>query len=313
MVNHPLTGHFDYFFGQLNPSSTFERKASEHYSSVKALIEDRSGLARELSPVCFLQGSYRHVTATYTINDIDIVALCSYLWDPGQPGLGTRYYSRDDIFGTVAAPLLNDWRYRDKVRYNSQSMCIKLDTEPRIEILPVVHKYPNTDPSNEPFRLFRPENNRWEDGYARYHKGWLSWKNQESKTKTNFIPAIKVFKHLRTQFSLEAISFHLECLLFSLPDHLFLGGPADYIPALLGHISATPASSWYGQYLYTPCGERDIFVDAEWKKQDWEKFHEVATVWAKVARPANQAADKSDAIEYWRLLLGKESFPRTVS
>ncbi len=311
MANHPLMGHFNYFFGRLNPSSTFEKKASAHYSSVKALIEDRTGLAGELSPICFLQGSYRHETATYTINDVDIVALCQ-LWHPAS-GNGGHSYNRDEIFGTVAAPLLNDWRYKDRVRYNSQSMCIKLDTEPRIEILPVVFRSGNHDPSNEPFRLFRPENNQWEDGYARYHKSLLSWKNQESKTKANFVPAIKVFKHLRTQFSLDAISFHLECLLFSLPDHLFLGGPADYIPALLGHISATPASSWYGQYLYTPSGERDIFVDAEWKKQDWEKFHEVATVWTKVARLANQAADKDDAIEYWRILLGEDSFPRNVS
>ena len=122
-----------------------------------------------------------------------------------------------------------------------------------------------------------------------------------------------MFKHLRTQFFLNAVSFHLECLLFSLPDHLFLGGPADYIPNLLGHISAIPASSWYSQYLYTPCRDRDIFVDTEWKKQDWEAFHEAATLWAKIARLANQDMDRSDAIEYWRLLLGEDSFPRAVS
>jgi hypothetical protein len=177
----------------------------------------------------------------------------------------------------------------------------------------VVFKSGTYDNSSEPFRLFRPENNQWEDGYARYHKGWLSWKNQESKTQTNFVPAIKVFKHLRTQFSLDTISFHLECLLFSLPDYLFLGGPADYIPALLEHISATPASAWYSQYVPTPCRDRDIFVATEWKKQDWEKLHEVATVRAKAARLANQATDKDDAIEYWRILLGEDSFPRTVS
>lgn len=181
MANHPLTSNFNYFFGKLNPSSTFEKKASEHYSSVKALIEDRSSRAGGLSPVCFLQGSYRHETATYTINDVDIVALCSYLWDPVPSGPRGRYYSRDEIFDIIAAPLRNDWRYKHKVRYNSQSMCIKVDIDPRIEILPVVHKYPNLDCSNEPFRLYRPENYRWEDGYARDYKGWLSWKNQESK------------------------------------------------------------------------------------------------------------------------------------
>ncbi len=314
MAEHALTQNFDYLFGKLNPRPTFEQKASAHYAAVKALIEDRRGLAGGLWPVCFLQGSFRNETATYTINDVDIVALCTYLWDPGQWGPGVRCYPRDEIFDTIAAPLRNDWRYKGKVRYNSQSMCIKLDVEPRIEILPVVYKSPNKeDTSKEPFRLYRPEKGQWEDGYARYHRGWLSWKNEKSNTANNFIPAIKVLKHLWTRYSLDAVSFYLECLLFSLPGELFLGGPADYIPALLGHVSSTPASTWYGRVLKTPCSDRDIFVEKEWNKSSWEVFHETCSLWAKCAGSANQARDKDEAIQYWQLLLGGDFFPRQVS
>lgn len=310
MAEHALTRNFDHFFGKLNPRPTFEQRASAHYAAVKDLIEDRRGLASELSPICFLQGSYRNETATYTINDVDIVALCE-LWQPGSGGGSS--WDRNAIFDTVSAPLRNDWRYSDKVRYNSQSMCIKLDVEPRIEILPVVYKSGNYDPDGEPFRLYRPEKNQWEDGYARYHRGWLSWKNGESKTANNFIPVIKVFKHLRTRYSLDTVSFYLECLLFSLPDDLLLGGPADYIPALLGHISSNSASTWYGRVLNTPCGDRDIFVEGEWSKSSWETFHETCGLWAKCARLANQAQDRDDAIEYWQLLLGEDFFPSRVS
>jgi hypothetical protein len=55
MAEHALTRNFDYFFGKLNPSRTFEQKASAHYAAVKDLIEDRLGLAGGLLPVCFLQ------------------------------------------------------------------------------------------------------------------------------------------------------------------------------------------------------------------------------------------------------------------
>jgi hypothetical protein len=85
VAEHALTRNFDHFFGKLNPRPTFEQSASAHYAAVKDLIEDRRGLASELSPICFLQGSYRNETATYTINDVDIVALCE-LWQPGSGG-----------------------------------------------------------------------------------------------------------------------------------------------------------------------------------------------------------------------------------
>lgn len=310
MAYHGLSKNFDHFFGRLNPSDTFEQKASTHYANVKGLIEDRHGLASVLAPSCFLQGSYRNETATYTINDVDIVALCE-LWYPGSGG--GPGWSRDRIFDTIAAPLLADYRYRDKVRYRSQSMCIKLDVEPRIEILPVVYKAGITDYTYEPFMLYRPRNSQWEEGYARYHRQRICLKNRPERTSGNFVPAIKVLKHLRARFGLDAISFHLECLLFSFPDELFLGGPADYIPNVLGYIASYSASSWYGKVLWTPCGDRDIFVSSEWSQASWEAFHDNCVTWHACALAASRAGNQEEAIRYWQLLLGEGFFPKKVS
>jgi hypothetical protein len=307
MVYHALTRHFAYFFGRLNPSESFGTRAAAHYGNVKDLIESRTGPARVLSPRCFLQGSYRNETATYTINDVDVVALCA-LWQPGS-GSGSGW-DRDAIFDTIAAPLYNDLRYYNKIRYGAQSMVIKLDIEPRLEILPVVYKAGNYDFNKEPFRLYRPENAQWEDGYARYHKRLLSGKNEVGKTANNFVPAIKVFKHLRTRYSVPAVSFHVECLLYSLPNSLFRGGPADYIPDVLFEIVATSASSWYARYLPTPCGDRDIFTNEEWGRADWEAFHRAAEQWSLWANIARYATDRDVAIQYWRSLLGEDFFPR---
>jgi hypothetical protein len=101
--------------------------------------------------------------------------------------------------------------------------------------------------------------------------------------------------------------------LFSFPDRLFLGGPADYIPSLLTHIASTPAPSWYGQVLSTPCGERDIFTPSEWETVDWALFHRAATMWAVDATAASQAVDQESAINRWQALLGSDFFPRYAS
>ena len=79
MAVHQLSAHFVSFFLRLNPGSSFEAAASSQYNTIKGLIEDRQGYAAVLSPICFLQGSYKQQTAIYTINDVDIVVLCS-LW-----------------------------------------------------------------------------------------------------------------------------------------------------------------------------------------------------------------------------------------
>ncbi|MCL4439380.1 MAG: hypothetical protein M1609_01955 [Firmicutes bacterium] len=172
MAYHALIPNFSYFFKRLNPSPTFVQQAASQHSTIIPLIENKYGLARELSPKCFLQGSYKQQTAIYTINDIDIVALCN-LWFPGE-GVGNRSWSRDQIFYTIAAPLLDDGRYANKVQYHSGSMCIKIDLGIKIEILPVVYQKGNYNFETEPFILYRQRTGKWEEGYARYHQAWFA-------------------------------------------------------------------------------------------------------------------------------------------
>jgi hypothetical protein len=78
MAIHNLSRHFGRFFDRLNPASTFERQASSQYGSIKGLLE----AVPDLTPTCFLQGSYRQDTAIYTINDVDVIALCQLVF-PG--------------------------------------------------------------------------------------------------------------------------------------------------------------------------------------------------------------------------------------
>lgn len=306
-----LWKHFQSFFGRLNPGSSFELTASSQHNTIRGLIENRNGPAAELWPTTFLQGSYRQQTAIYTISDVDIVALCNLSF-PGAPGGGGRSYGRDEIFRIIAAPLFADGRYRDKVIYRPQSMCIKVDLGIKIEILPVVFKAGTTDIDVEPFVLYRPESAKWEDGFARYHQRWLSYKNSAERTNGNFIPAIKVLKHIRTMFGLNAASFHIECLLYFLADTVFQGGPADYIASFLRTIAMYTPDAWYKANVMTPCGDRDIFTCTEWGAQDWWKFHAIVSKCSNLAQAAISTQSESQAIEVWQTILGKDFFPARV-
>lgn len=311
MAVHALSDHFARFFNRLNPSPSFEQTTSREHTAITGLIESRSGPAGVLGPACFLQGSYRQDTAIYAINDVDIVALCK-LWYPPSAGSGPPYWTRDRIFDTIAAAITASSRYAGRVRYGPASMVIHVDLPIDIEVLPVVFKTGNSNPQAEPFVLYRPERQQWEDGYARQHQRLLTLKNSALGGVANFKPMIKVLKHLRSHWGVDAVSFHLECLLYALQRITFFGGP-DYITNVLTAIAGTSADSSYRSVLMTPCGDRDIFTAAEWQRDSWLAFHGWVQKWLAAAALAQNAQRRTQAIEAWQLLLGAEFFPATVS
>jgi len=312
MATYTLLDNFNTFFKCLNPSPSFEQVAAREYGAVTNCLLGWQGALHGLSPTIFLQGSYRQQTAIYTINDVDLVVLLMALHSASHP---TRIetWTRDRIFTTVAEPLLNSPVYKPKVRYNAGSMCVKLDLGIKIEILPVVKRMPDSKAEDEPFMLYRPQKRNWEVGFARRHQKLLTEKNASVRTAGNFKPMIKVLKHLRSLHNVDAVSFHIECLLYNLPDYLLVGYPADYIPAVLSHIAAMPASSWWRKGMPTPCGERDILTDAEWGWERWYRFHANVVTWAPKARAARDASDPSTAITRWKSLLGNSFFPAVLA
>jgi len=161
--------------------------------------------------------------------------------------------------------------------------------------------------------FFEQTEAEWQDGFARYHQRWLTWKNSAEKTGSNFIPMIKVLKHLRSVFAVDAVSFHLESLLFNAPDEVFRGAPVDYIPSVLSAITAASAEAAWIAGCMTPCRDRDVLSEPEWGLSRWRIFHELAKKWTMVAQRAAGASSRADAIALWRLLLGDAYFPETVT
>ena len=175
-------------------------------------------------------------------------SLCRNLSYPPNPqisGPGTAW-NRDRVFGTIEGVIRGDQRYASKlIPTKSTSMCIKLDLGIKVEILPVVRNGALVPGDNEPFYLWRPSTAQWEYGYAMRHREHLSCVCNGTLlgggTNANFIPMVKVIKHLRDLSGIDAVSFHIETLLYSVADHYFHGAPAEYIPAVLRAISATAA------------------------------------------------------------------------
>lgn len=246
MAVHALSEHFDWFFRRINPSPTYTSIASSELNNVQALLQAADAPAAPLAPWVFAQGSYRQETAIHTINDLDVVELCTALTHPpvttGWGGPDGRSFSRDEIFSLLASALARDHRYRGKIRYRDQSLCIKIDLSIKVEILPAVMRIDITDVDGEPFRIYRPERGEWVDAYARYHRTLMSAKNAAAGGR--YIPMVKVLKHLRDTWPGfdpdDAISFHLECLLYHVPNALFFGTVAHVIAQVLGWIVAFP-------------------------------------------------------------------------
>jgi hypothetical protein len=307
MAVHQLEENFKSFFVRINPSATFEQKASSEHNSIRGLIEDSKGKAAIFKPKSFLQGSYKQDTAIYSINDVDIVVLCE-LWQP-YGGSGNTF-NRNDIFNILAAPLIDDSRYNNKIYYNDSSMCIKVDLGIKIEILPAVYAKDNHDFNKEPFRLYIPELHSWRDGYARYHQEKLTGKNDYKRTCNNFKPAIKVLKHLKSKYNIDAASFHIECLLYAIADKIYFGKPADYITNILECISGYKCEDLYKIEIKTPCGERNIFCEQEWNYDKFKVFHAAIQGLARMTRIACDENNKEKAVMFWKTILGEDYFPK---
>jgi hypothetical protein len=315
MAQHALADNFRYFFKRINPSPTVTAQAASEYNSIKRLLEGDPTLSSPLGAQCYLQGSYGWETAIYDINDVDIVIFCQGLYYPPAQGSvsapGTSW-DRHRIFNAVISALYNDRRYRDKLMpVNSDSMCVKLDLGIKVEMLPVVRNSGNIVTDREPFYLWRPQRNQWELGYASMHRSQLSAKNLT--TAGNFIPMIKVMKHLRTMADLNAVSFHVESLLYQIDYRQFVSTPAEYIPRVLSFIAGITAEAVYRERIMTPCGDRDMFTAEEWGFASWQSFHNALCNWAILAEMAASKADRHEAIQWWKRLLGDDYFPWSVS
>ncbi len=311
-VHHNLTNNFAAFFKRINPSQSYERTAASAHSQITALIEDKDGPAADLRIQCFLQGSYKRDTAIHTINDVDVVALCRL-----SHTSAANQNTRDQIFKIVAEAIAKNKTYQDKLQYRKRSTCIKVVLEGiKIEILPAL-RVKGKPYQYEPFYIFKPNEDETIDGYwqrtfARQHQHLCTQKN--SATNNLFVPIIKVMKHLRfidpSLNEQDAVSFHIECLLYALKNSIFTGSSCECIEYVLKALAGFTPDKADISGVKSPCGDKELFCSDEWSIASYSRFHDSVSRWYKIASGANQQQDRDKAIDDWKQLLGDSYFPR---
>jgi hypothetical protein len=312
---YKLSKNFTAFFKRLNPSPTYTKNAAASHGKIVDLLEDKNGPVGKLRIKCFLQGSYKRETAIHTINDVDIVALCTA---PNYSEKANRN-TRDQIFNMIVESIARNKVYKDKVYYRNKSICVKIDLQAiRLEVLPALrikgkpHEY-------EPFYMFNPNidstnGGKWQQTLPRRHQQLISQKN--AAADGNFIPVIKVIKHLKAlESSLkpgDAVSFHIECLLYALKDSIYRHSIGDSIAkALIALTGFTPDKAG-NSGINTPCGDKRLFGPGQWTINSYKQFHDAIKQWSQLAEKANSETDKDKAITYWKDLLGQNYFPAEV-
>lgn len=309
MVSSPnkLTRNFSSFFGKLNPSQTYIDAAATAHAEIRDLIEDKNGPAADLAIRTFIQGSYGRHTAIHTINDVDIVALCNLAYRPSA-----NRATRDQIHKLVVDSITRSTRYKNRVHHGPQSMCVKVELkEVTLEILPALRAL-HSSWDAEPFYMFRPGNGveQWQQTFARKHQELLTNKNRA--TSERFIPMIKVLKHVRALDALadtDAVSFHIECLLYAVADSVYSGSTCECIGHVLRSLSGFTPAKAAASGLRTPCRDRALFATNEWASDSYARFYGAVQRWLQIAERANTANDPSDAIAAWQELLGRDYFP----
>ncbi len=306
-----LTLNFNYFLKRLNPSPTYVKIASSAHSSIRSLIEDKNGSAGDLRIRSFIQGSYGRDTAIHSINDIDIVALCSLSYKQSA-----NQNTRNQIFETIASSIATNSRYEGKIYYEDHSMCIKVKLEGiTVEILPAL-RVSGKSFDYEPFYVYRPKDKinggYWDNTYARKHQELLTMKN--SKTEGSFIPMIKILKHIRLidkDFeALDAVSFHIECLLYAINNSVFTGSIAECIENVLTSLAGFSPLKAVNSELRNPCGDELVFSVEKWSKAAYTRFHNSILKWHKIVQEANRMDNTDEAIAEWKKLLGDTYFPK---
>ena len=69
------------------------------------------------------------------------------------------------------------------------------------------------------------------------------------------------------------------------------------------------ADVWYATVIRTPCKDRVLFIESEWRYEGWKRFHEFIDSCAAVATLASNTNDKTTTIGYWQYLFGNGLFP----
>lgn len=269
-------------------------------TSAAAYASIRNALLKSTSPVAnlgldiYLQGSYANSTNIYGDSDIDVVVLYPSTF---YEDISRLTATEQQIHASAFSVATYTWQnLRDDVvralraHYGSSAVTpgkksIKVATSTGrrpSDVVPAMEfrKYA-TFPNPKEFRahwgirffdsLYNPISN-----YPKYHKERGEDKNSATRTGGRYKPTVRIFKNFRNYLVDNGLlaegiasSYFIECALYNVPDHLFIGDYTVTIPAIITYLLNAPFSS-----LRCQNGVTDLIGTeaTQWSQQNFTTF-----------------------------------------
>jgi hypothetical protein len=270
-------------------------------TSAAAYASIRNALLKSSSPVAnlgldiHLQGSYANSTNIYGDSDIDVVVLYSATFYEDlsaltlaehqihvSSGFVTATYNwpnlRDDVLRALRAHYGNG-----AVNPGKKSIKVTTGSGRRpSDVVPAMQfrryaTFPNAQEAQAHWgiQFFDSANNPIVN-YPKYHKERGEDKNSATRTGGRYKPTIRIFKNFRNYLIDHGLlaegiasSYHIECALHNVPDHLFIGDYTATIPAIITHLLTAPFNS-----LRCQNGVTDLIGTGatQWSENDFTAF-----------------------------------------
>lgn len=243
--------------------------SSVSYNSIRAALLNPQSRVATLNPDIFLQGSYRNATNIFGDSDVDVVVLTGRMFFKDVSALDATQQQLQQNAYTPAVYGWNDFRadvlqtlktYYGNARVSEEDRCIRVDFGPgRIaaDVIPAFkHKkyqyfYSTAVQSCEEGVEFRARNGLAIVNFPKQHIANGEAKNGPGRTNGWLKASVRMFKNARNRLIDDHIistdscsSYHLECLVYNVPDHLFGGNYQDTFTKAVNYWAYTiqPAS-----------------------------------------------------------------------
>jgi len=282
----------------LIPQSAIARYAAAPSDSTVAAVKSLHESIRETlgdGYETFLQGSYRNDTGVADLNDVDIVAVRTSLVSGVFTSItsSTSAVTWDRIFQDVQDALESSRHYKGKTTRGDK--CITVNTNFSADVVPAVKIAID---GSDPIAIYSFRERAERKNYPRVH--YQNNVSKQARTSNAYKQTVRLFKRwARNWFAGTKVapSFYVECLVYRVPDHLFVDDGATSFFLVGNHIVENMSSS---VEVLSVAGDKDILVSSEWDSARYATFRRALAPAITLVAKALQATSAESARTYWQ-------------
>lgn len=240
-----------------NPGATVTSAAA--YTSIQAALANPKSKVRDLKPEIYLQGSYGNSTNIYADSDVDIVVQYNSVYDWNISALSQQQqllfqalpkvsYTWRQFYVPVVESL-QSYFGATAVDPGNKAIKVKLPSGRTADVVAAqqhrkFHSFqtPQIESHVEGIR-FEDRSGRVIINYPKEHLKNGEDKNSPARTNYRYKQTVRMFKNARNAAidkrlisSDLAPSYFLECLIYNVPDNLFLSGRQETFAGVVDYV-----------------------------------------------------------------------------